>query len=97
MVVKLPDVEAASPNQTETQLFKRVSSTPRDTARDIRRAFSKSDTIRAGGAMHGEEEKNIHLYLAANAITRIPRELFILMDLVTLTLSTSTRLSCCCN
>lgn len=88
MVVKLPEVENESPNQTETRLFKRVSSTPRDTARDIRRAFSKTDTIRAG-TLNGEEEKNIHLFLGANSITSIPRELFMLTNLVTLSLSAS--------
>ncbi|KAH6915872.1 hypothetical protein BKA70DRAFT_1139760, partial [Coprinopsis sp. MPI-PUGE-AT-0042] len=85
MVVKLPEAENESPNQTETRLFKRVSSTPKDTARDIRRAFSKTDTIRAG-ALHGDEEKNIHLFLAANVIASIPRELFMLTNLVTLSL-----------
>jgi hypothetical protein len=86
MVVKLPEAQDESPNQTETRLFKRVSSTPKDTARDIRRAFSKTDTIRVGTS-HGEEEKNIHLFLGANSIASIPRELFMLTNLVTLSLS----------
>jgi len=85
VVVPGSEPELRKTASTETQL--RTSSedaiAPALAAQKIRRALSRTESSKFAG----ENDKNIHLTLSQNLITRLPKELWTLENLTNLSLS----------
>ncbi|KAG2011735.1 glucose-repressible alcohol dehydrogenase transcriptional effector [Coprinopsis cinerea AmutBmut pab1-1] len=83
-IVVLPTADDKQTNGPPVKSFQRVPTTPAIAAQQVRRTFSRTESIRT--IVPGERDDNIHIYLARNMITKVPRELFLLTNLVTLSL-----------
>lgn len=87
-MVVLPNLDAprGEPSGSTAHARLSTSATPAVAARQIRRTFSRHES-KNSALIPGEKDENIHLYLSSNQITKLPRELWTLENLKTLSLS----------
>ncbi|TFK29751.1 hypothetical protein FA15DRAFT_609910 [Coprinopsis marcescibilis] len=86
MVVFPDNTERSNPaKEPQSRLFQRVTTEPANAARQFRRSFSRTESI-SSASVPGEQPHNISFYLANNFIAKLPKVLFSLSNLVTLSL-----------